>query len=196
MNCLISSINWNAINTITNIVMTIIIFVSARFAYNQIKEMKKQRSLSNVIEQFDKLNDIRTISTRRLIYGLNSIVSLDKNKEAIDQIEQFLNILNQVGFLMSRDYLPKNPTLEMFYITVLRCWYKLQEFIIEKRKERGIYMYHFQWLVEESLKYWDNRHPKSKLFIVEPTTGEKIELIRSNYDTRCSRNKKERYDWI
>jgi len=68
----------------------------------------------------------------------------------------------------------------MFYITAIRCWAKLGDYIVAERKVRGIYMNHFQWLVNRSLQYWGDKHPLTTIHLFDHKTGKSVLIGRNS----------------
>ena len=58
-----------------------------------------------------------------------------------------------------------------FYITVIRVWPQLGPWIVTERTRKGVYLSHFQWLTEQSLKYWKEFHPSAVIRIKASATG-------------------------
>ncbi len=55
---------------------------------------------------------------------------------------------------------------------------QLSDFIITERPRKGIYMNHFQWLVEKSLEYWEKEHPETQISIFREKTNQAIPISR------------------
>lgn len=173
-------IDWAAVNAIASAVMTIVILTTAIFAFRQWKELEKQRHISYALDQFNQLSSERMVSARRAIFSLPSLDHLSINREMQEEIDPMLNLLNQVGFVLANHYLPETPLLEMFYITAVRCWAKLGSYIVAQRKVRGVYMNHFQWLVNRSLQYWGDEHPHTAIHLFDHNTGKSVSISRDS----------------
>lgn len=177
-------IDWTAIGAVATSITLIVIATTTILAYHQLKELRKQRQILAVLDLYNKLNDDTARKTRKLIYDLESTDKLIEQPEVRGKIESHLNDLNQTAYLIAQNFLPPYPTLEMLYITVVRCWVQLSDFIIAERSRKGIYMNHFQWLVEKSLEYWENEHPETQISIFRETTKQTIPISRPNLFTQ------------
>jgi hypothetical protein len=151
---------------------------AARSLASQLHEMETARQLSAAMELFDELNSDASMATRRRIYSLRSQDDPAADPDLLREVEQLLNRLNLVGYLMAKGFLPEHPTLELFYITVSRIWAQLSDHIISTRIARGVYLFHFQWLVQQSLDYWREHHESYTIAIHNPATGRSSRVDR------------------
>lgn len=134
----------------------------------QLQEAKAQKQLQEANLGFDRLNDPDALAAREAIFALSSwsdLESITNPHPEAERITRFMNYMNHVAFVMSKGFLPIHPTMEMYYITVVRMWAVLGPLILERRKKRGVYFSHFQWLAEISVAYWERHHPDTKITV-------------------------------
>lgn len=151
---------------------------SAASLADQLREMQVAREAEMASRQFEELNASWTLDARRRIFALSDSAELERDEAIRREVERFLNHLNNVGYLLAKDLLPRFPTLELFYITAVRCWSRVAPYVHEQRKTRGVYMHHLQWLVQASVEFWEKYHPDSPIAIRNPMTGDSSVLDR------------------
>jgi len=161
----------------------------------QLREMQKDRETTVAIQQFEQLNSPWSVDARKLIYEIDSVASLCRDEVTLRQVERFLNYINEVSYLLAKGFIPLYPTLETFYITAVRCWSKLSLFILAERQKRGVYMNHFQWLVERSVEFWAECHPNAPIAIVNRLAGQSTTIDKEELRSQLHKLRTEASSW-
>lgn len=146
---------------------------------NQLREMQADRKNLAILDIFNYLNSEPAIAVRKKIFSLeqNAVITDDALRA---EAEGLLSRLNLTAYLISRGLVYKDECIEVLYITVLRIWYKLQHHIVKTREQRGIYLHHFQWLVQQSIDYWTQEHSEHPIQLINSANG-KIESLNRRY---------------
>lgn len=162
---------------------------SAHALAQQLQKDRLAREMTFAIEQFDNLNEDWSLNVRQEIFASPDITALASDPERLRRVERFLNYLNHVGYLIAKGFLPPRPTLELFYITVVRLWTTLGGHIIQQRQHRGIYLHHLEWLAFEAFEFWETGHPETKIAIHNPTNNTSVVVDRALLKTQLTTNR-------
>lgn len=130
-------------------------------------ESEKHREVLVSLKHFEILNEQASLEARRVIFRLDQDFRLieDEGSEERQKVLRFLNYLNHVGYLLNQDFIPFTPTIDLFYITTIRIWVSLEDWILKERKSKGYYLGYLQWLVNESVKHWETKNPRPRIVI-------------------------------
>jgi hypothetical protein len=168
--------------------------LSANALTAQLREAEKQRLLAAALQQFDCLNEIEFLDSRRAIFSLCSSEELNSTHLHHSSILRFLNYLNHVAYLIAKNFLPEHPILEMFYVTTIRVWITLEPWILKQRQEKGVYLSHLQWLAEKSVDYWTNHHPEATIKVNNISSGASRLIDRNQLFSHLNDIRSTRYE--
>jgi hypothetical protein len=157
----------------------------------QLAELQKGRSARAVIDILDYLNSSGASQARATVFTLPTGVT-ELEDSVRPEVESLLNRLNVTAYLIAMDLVHKRAAIEVLYITVIRMWYKLRRYIGEQRTSRGIYLYHLEWLVEESLQFWKSAHPDYQIQVFDPNSKRVETIDRAQITAELQRTGKAR----
>lgn len=104
--------------------------------------------------------------------NLNAIPPID-----IQRLENVVNFLNRVGLLLENDILPPRFVFGMTHTVIIRCCYKLRDFLqYQENRIGGRYGRRLLQLAERAKRYHDIRpvHRKTKISIFEGSRGSTV----------------------
>lgn len=170
---------WEAISGfITAGILLLTIFITASFYLRQVRASRRSTIAQLVVELFQTLRDPETIEILRYIYKTDftyEIHSTDKKN-----VEWLLDWLDLTGHLVKRGIIDDYLAVESFAgAPTLRCWYQLETFIDDLRKQRGgRYSRGLQYYVRCIIKYQIEHMPYDQWICFEQYPSKKnIKLI-------------------
>ena len=126
---------------------------------------RRELSAIVILRILNELGSYEMRGARRFVLN-GKLPPLDKAKNHLGDYE----ILNEVwasfdhiGLLVSFRLVSKKMVLEMYYGTIIKCWEKLEPYIMKERRDRkGRYQNYFEKLYKMSIKFRDKKYPESK----------------------------------
>lgn len=161
--------SWDAISAISTLIGTIVVSVTAVFAFYQLKEMTSARWVEAVTKVFDMLITNDEASRARRYVRANNLPSPGQaSPEVYEQMWKVWVSFDNLGVMIAFRMLPEHLPLEMFYSTVIECWEKLEPHIMyERRKRTQRYQVFFEDLYHRSLEYRDKYHPEGPQLLLD-----------------------------
>ena len=162
------------------------------FAILQVRQMGKNTNAQVAVELFKELRKEEILKTLRKIYRrkptdlkrLLNISTEEENKEDAtlrDDIEKVTDNLELLGALVAQEIFDTKIAIEAYSgSTVLRCWYKLKEYIEEVRKQRGgLYCKYLEDFAWRTWDYQSRKSPQEKhIRFYEDIPSESFDLIQ------------------
>ncbi len=156
-----SSDFWAAVSSLATLVGAVVVSIAAVLAYLQLREMATARSLEAFSRVIDGLTTEEMSKARRYILS-NNLPPPDEITPAMyDQMHKLWVAFDNVGIMVAFKMIPERVVLEMFHSTIIRCWQKLEPYILhERRKRKTTYQVYFEDLYHRSIRYRDMHHPE------------------------------------
>lgn len=147
--------NWLGILSLISTV--IIAFVAHGF-------LRKQHRVNGLLDAFKILNSREHRTSRKKVYQLNEEYKTQTHKDLKifhkPQVEDVRADFDIIGSLIKSGNIDKEQFLIEFGPLAYRCWTCLKDSIEDERKIRKFdpFMSNFEWLADESNKYWLKKH--------------------------------------
>ena len=159
-------IDWQMVAAIA----TCVLAVGVVSAIVQVRQARRSTNAQVALGLFDKLREKELKNTLRKIYQLkpasvkNLPTSTDKkDKELKNEIEDMLDKFEMLGALVERGIIDERLAIEAYGgPPVLKCWYKLHEYISEERKKRGLFCKYVEDFAARTWEYQRRKRPKDE----------------------------------
>ena len=129
--------------------------------------LRRQHQINGLQDAFILLNSRQHRYSRKRVYELyrdyknNNDLSVFDHQEEVEDIRADFDV---IGVLVKKGNIHKELFMYEFGPLVYRCWNYLKEHTEEERVKRDFkyYMENFQWLADESQKYWKDKKDLSE----------------------------------
>ena len=154
------STDWQMVGAISTSVGVLLIIASLIFAARQVREAERGRHATFIIDLYKVLRSPESLDTARKIYKLKNIDEITPQLRI--GIEHIMDNLELLGLLVATGLADKGLSLRLMRAQPLRCWYKLEQFILNVRTEQGHYARFLEDYVIRSVKYQTKKVPKEQ----------------------------------
>lgn len=154
----LSEISWEAIVGITTLVQACVVVIAAFVAIRALAENRKHRALSAFIPLYEDLNSAEAVRLRQTVYNLSEISPAELLQEQSEAINQLVNKLDFLGFLIVGGFVQRDMAISLYYGTVIRSWKACQPYVNDQRKKRGTkFAEYFELLNRECVRYTERK---------------------------------------
>jgi hypothetical protein len=132
---------WQILTAIAAVISTAIFAGALWYARIQVKEIKQNRKLQEVVAIFKELKTPELVAARRYIYesfpeDLEGI-ELGQLKTHLQKAEVAFIVFDRLGYLIEQGHVDKEPILDNYWPLIWRCWKKSEKLIHWTREQRG-----------------------------------------------------------
>lgn len=131
-------IDWNAVSAISSIFTMMIIAITAVFAANQLREMRRSGQVSAFIGLYQLLQDEDTRQSRKKLFEANE-KNIDLDEWSADErkaAEKVCSTYDVAGIMVEKGIIDKEFILEWHY-SIVRSWESAWPIIEKYRSKRG-----------------------------------------------------------
>jgi len=128
------------------------------FAFFRVRQAQKSTDAQLAIELFHEVRKEEFKETLRYIYNLKPGWHKKIKRYDLYRIKSLLDKLELLGILVKKGIVDKVLAIEGYGGgAVLKCWYQMGEYIIERRKLQGIYCKYVEDFAARTY-YYQRRH--------------------------------------
>ncbi len=177
---------YEELSTIFLGITTIIIFLGTIIAIRNLRVIRKTQSLESVLAF---LNDSANVSEDRrfLLREFNFMLNKPKlSEENEKRVKNVINSFNRIGLLIENRLLPSKFVLSIHHSQIIRCWYKLEDYIsYNENLIGGRYGRRIARLVTKAKRYHDSnkKHRVTQIKIYSIKGKEPFLIYETNIRT-------------
>ncbi|MCU7933943.1 MAG: hypothetical protein KZQ99_03565 [Candidatus Thiodiazotropha sp. (ex Dulcina madagascariensis)] len=164
---------------------TLVIVIGMPIALINLKLIARTLQFQSVSRFMDELGEAS--DERRFVYReFDRDCDFTKlDSETIKKIEKVINSLNRIYLFIDNKTLPPEQVLSISHTVIIRCWYKLENYIKYKEKALGArYARRIEKFYYRACRFHDIRpHQRINAIKLEYADGSSIEIYRTRiYD--------------
>ena len=143
-------VDWQAVEAIGTGLAALVVIVAGVIALGQLAEAKNARNAAVALQMFDKLANRETKKILAEIYQLPD----DKVPDTMTRdVSYVLDTLELLGLFVVEGVIEEDLAIREMRGMEIRVWYKLREYIMQERKNRGHYAQYTEYYAHKSLRY-------------------------------------------
>jgi hypothetical protein len=151
-------VQWEAVSAVSTAFAAAVVAAAALLAYFQLRSMAHARHLDAMLSAFEELGRPKMGEAREILYHLpdctgRTFADLSPSQAAAADLVR--RAYDKIGYLVHRKIVPGDYVLDMYDVTVIRCWGKLRPMIMAERtpQRHPGYMIYFEKLADQAEKY-------------------------------------------